>query len=85
MFFCYHRDSKNEPLAIFGTKYGRRGAELTIMSVVETKHPYYYLKDSPDINPSKYITFKERDNGWGSLYVNIFHIINFRCRMDIPS
>eukprot|EP00756_Hemistasia_phaeocysticola_P017356 Hpha_TRINITY_DN15533_c3_g3::TRINITY_DN15533_c3_g3_i1::g.105241::m.105241 len=49
MFFAESRGSEKsgstEKLAIFGPKYGRRGAELKVMSSVEVKLPGYYTKD----------------------------------------
>merc|ERR1719162_2284454 len=50
MFFCEvdgkgGRGSKDfEKLAIFGGVYGRRGAELKVLSAVETKVPGYFPK-----------------------------------------
>eukprot|EP00494_Astrolonche_serrata_P030834 UN31102 len=48
MTFCkrvrtYH--DEEEPLAIFGTKRGRLGAQLKVMSIVEGKVPGFYCKD----------------------------------------
>jgi len=51
MFFCEvvsgKRDRDYEKLAIFGGVRGRRGAELKVLSAVETKKPGYYdqIKD----------------------------------------
>merc|ERR1711881_587172 len=48
MFFCEvgsgRRDKEYEKLAIFGGIRGRRGAELKVLSAVETKVPGYYDK-----------------------------------------
>eukprot|EP00494_Astrolonche_serrata_P030680 UN30948 len=52
MTFCKRKDSDEEPLAIFGTRRGRLGAQLKVMSVVEGKKPGYYVgknKDEPPI------------------------------------
>jgi hypothetical protein len=35
----------SEKLAIFGSRRGRRGAELKVMSAVETKRPGYFTRD----------------------------------------
>ena len=48
MFFAKTKDSdgnnsEGEILAIFGTRRGRRGAELKVMSAVEHKNPGYFL------------------------------------------
>merc|ERR1719221_1530481 len=51
MFFCEvgtgGRNKDYEKLAIFGSVRGRRGAELKVLSAVETKKPGYYdqIKD----------------------------------------
>lgn len=51
MFFCEvtsgRRDKEYEKLAIFGSIRARRGAELKVLSAVETKKPGYYdqIKD----------------------------------------
>eukprot|EP00756_Hemistasia_phaeocysticola_P017364 Hpha_TRINITY_DN15533_c3_g8::TRINITY_DN15533_c3_g8_i2::g.105254::m.105254 len=49
MFFAEGRGSEKsgstEKLAIFGPLYGRRGAQLKVMSSVEVKLPGYYTKD----------------------------------------
>merc|ERR1711881_591062 len=46
MFFCEvgsgRRDKEYEKLAIFGSIRARRGAELKVLSAVETKSPGYY-------------------------------------------
>jgi len=48
MFFCEvgagRRDKDYEKLAIFGSVRGRRGAELKVLSAVETKVPGYYAR-----------------------------------------
>eukprot|EP00740_Mantoniella_antarctica_P025896 CAMPEP_0198704430 /NCGR_PEP_ID=MMETSP1468-20131203/389898_1 /TAXON_ID=1461545 /ORGANISM="Mantoniella sp, Strain CCMP1436" /LENGTH=752 /DNA_ID=CAMNT_0044463243 /DNA_START=1405 /DNA_END=3665 /DNA_ORIENTATION=- len=48
MFFAKTKDEagdakEGEILAIFGSRRGRRGAELKVMSAVEHKHPGYFL------------------------------------------
>mmetsp|Transcript_5446 Transcript_5446/g.8789 ORF Transcript_5446/g.8789 Transcript_5446/m.8789 type:complete len:325 (+) Transcript_5446:40-1014(+) len=68
MFFCEvgsgRRDKEFEKLAIFGSVRGRRGAELKVLSAVETKKPGYYDKIKDDV--------LERDKGkdesgtWGT-------------------
>eukprot|EP00494_Astrolonche_serrata_P023740 UN23998 len=43
MTFCKRsEDDEEEPLAIFGTKRGRLGAQLKVMSIVEGKVPGFY-------------------------------------------
>jgi hypothetical protein len=69
MFFCEvgagsNRNKDYEKLAIFGSVRGRRGAELKVLSAVETKVPGYYDKIRDDVN--------DRDRGkddsgtWGT-------------------
>jgi len=43
------RDKDYEKLAIFGEVRGRRGAELKVLSAVETKVPGYYMKIKDDV------------------------------------
>merc|ERR1719253_1571477 len=55
MFFCEvgagsNRNKDYEKLAIFGSVRGRRGAELKVLSAVETKVPGYYDKIRDDVN-----------------------------------
>lgn len=56
MFFAKRKDqarsrskesksSKVEKLAIFGARWGRRGAQLKVLSAVEQKHAGWFLKD----------------------------------------
>merc|ERR1719229_835689 len=53
MFFCDvgtgGRNKDYEKLAIFGSVRGRRGAELKVLSAVETKVPGYYDKIKDDV------------------------------------
>merc|ERR1719223_871289 len=54
MFFCEveqgsRRSKEFEKLAIFGEVRGRRGAELKVLSAVETKVPGYYAKIKDDV------------------------------------
>jgi predicted RNA-binding protein Jag len=51
MFFAKVKEdtSIGEKLAIFGTKRGRRGSELKVMSAVEHKHPGYYISSDNDL------------------------------------
>lgn len=53
MFFCEvgsgRRDRDYEKLAIFGTVRGRRGAELKVLSAVETKVPGYLDRIRKDV------------------------------------
>merc|ERR1719264_2381132 len=53
MFFCEvgsgRRDKDYEKLAIFGSTRGRRGAELKVLSAVETKVPGYYARIKEDV------------------------------------
>jgi len=52
MFFCEvgkGRSRDYEKLAIFGSVRGRRGAELKVLSAVETKVPGYYDKIREDV------------------------------------
>jgi len=53
MFFCEvgsgGRNRDYEKLAIFGSVRGRRGAELKVLSAVETKVPGYYDKIREDV------------------------------------
>merc|ERR1719213_1526352 len=54
MFFCEvdrssGRSKDYEKLAIFGSVRGRRGAELKVLSAVETKVPGYYDKIRDDV------------------------------------
>jgi len=53
MFFCEvgagSRNRDYEKLAIFGSVRGRRGAELKVLSAVETKVPGYYDKIRDDV------------------------------------
>merc|ERR1719229_155458 len=68
MFFCEvgsgGRQKDYEKLAIFGTVRGRRGAELKVLSAVETKVPGFYKNIQDDV--------LDRDKGrdetgtWGS-------------------
>jgi len=68
MFFCEVGSGRNnreyEKLAIFGEVRARRGAELKVLSAVETKVPGYYDKIKDEVN--------ERDRGkdetgtWGT-------------------
>ncbi|CAK0816057.1 unnamed protein product, partial [Prorocentrum cordatum] len=53
MFFCEvgrgGRDKEYEKLAIFGEVRGRRGAELKVLSAVETKVPGYFDKIKDEV------------------------------------
>merc|ERR1719454_798901 len=55
MFFCEiskgsHSGGKDyEKLAIFGGVRGRRGAELKVLSAVETKKPGYFEEIRPEV------------------------------------
>ena len=54
MFFCEvdkgrGRDKAFEKLAIFGTIRARRGAELLVLSAVETKVPGYFAAWAQDL------------------------------------
>eukprot|EP00929_Paragymnodinium_shiwhaense_P088675 TRINITY_DN489_c0_g1_i1.p1 TRINITY_DN489_c0_g1~~TRINITY_DN489_c0_g1_i1.p1 ORF type:complete len:243 (+),score=63.34 TRINITY_DN489_c0_g1_i1:98-826(+) len=53
MFFCEvgagRRDKEYEKLAIFGSVRGRRGAELKVLSAVETKVGGYYNKIKEEV------------------------------------
>eukprot|EP00494_Astrolonche_serrata_P030976 UN31244 len=62
MTFCQRNDGDDEPLAIFGTKRGRLGAQLEVMSIVEFKRKGHYSKGSefPIVD-----TLDEPDENWG--------------------
>merc|ERR1719386_104169 len=53
MFFCEvgsgSRNKDYEKLAIFGTVRGRRGAELKVLSAVDTKVPNYFQKIKQEV------------------------------------
>jgi hypothetical protein len=68
MFFCEvqkgSRGRDYEKLAIFGSVRGRRGAELKVLSAVETKVPGYYSKIKDDVcNRDK---GKDDSGTWGT-------------------
>lgn len=51
MFFAKVKDDSavGEKLAIFGTRRGRRGSELKVMSAVEHKHPGYFINSNNEL------------------------------------
>lgn len=67
MFFCEVGTGRNrdyEKLAIFGSVRGRRGAELKVLSAVETKVPGYYKKIQDEVvNRDK---GKDETGSWGT-------------------
>merc|ERR1719253_2374032 len=69
MFFCEvgagsNRNKDYEKLAIFGAVRGRRGAELKVLSAVETKVPGYYDKIRDDVNSRD--RGKDDSGTWGT-------------------
>jgi len=67
MFFCEIGSGRNkdyEKLAIFGGIRGRRGAELKVLSAVETKVPRYFEKLKADVMERDH--GKDPDQSWGS-------------------
>eukprot|EP00927_Polykrikos_kofoidii_P031138 TRINITY_DN267_c0_g2_i3.p1 TRINITY_DN267_c0_g2~~TRINITY_DN267_c0_g2_i3.p1 ORF type:complete len:602 (-),score=101.15 TRINITY_DN267_c0_g2_i3:87-1892(-) len=68
MFFCEvgagRRDKEYEKLAIFGSIRGRRGAELKVLSAVETKNPGHFERVKDEVmNRDR---GKDADGTWGT-------------------
>jgi len=72
MTFCRQKADKSEPLAIFGTRRGRLTAELKVMSVVEGKHPGWFVEEE-DEPPKVHISETDSAQGgeWGVDFMRI--------------
>eukprot|EP00494_Astrolonche_serrata_P032715 UN32984 len=62
MTFCKRTDDSDEPLAIFGSRRGRLGAQLKVMSIVEGKNDGYYSKHGSEPIVE---SLDEPDPNWG--------------------